>query len=230
MSIAENIQHVQARIAETCHRISRNPEEVKIVAVTKFVPVERMIEAIDAGIATVGENRVQEAWQKYQSLDRPVHWHMIGHLQSNKVKRALQFAEMIQSVDSIHLAEEIQRQAEKQERTVDVLVQVNTSGEASKFGFSPEEALDAVGRIVELQNLRVQGLMTIGAFSTDAAVVRPCFEQLRELRGRINAFLESVDKLRELSMGMTNDFELAIEEGATIVRIGRSIFGERMPK
>ena len=227
MSIAENIKDVRERIASACLKVNRNPQEVELVAVSKYVPLQRVVEAIDAGITIVGENRVQEAWRKYQEIQNRVRWHIIGHLQTNKVKRALQFAEMIQSVDSLHLAKEIQLQAGKQDRDVDVLIQVNTSGETSKFGFSPDEVVDAVGAILELDHLHVKGFMTIGAFSSDANVVRACFALLRKIKDELNQSSDGKKVFTELSMGMTNDFELAIEEGATMIRVGRLIFGER---
>ncbi len=227
MSIASQIELVYERIGRACRRAGRNPEEVQLVAVTKTVDVARIEEAIAAGIEIVGENRVQEAWPKFQVIGNRVRWHMIGHLQTNKVKRALQFAEVIQSVDSVHLAQEIQKQAEKLDRAVEVLIEVNTSGESSKFGFSPESVLEGVQQIASLSRLRVKGLMTIGAFLPDPNDVRPCFQLLRRLRDKIAARgLEGVE-MDVLSMGMTDDFEVAIEEGSTMVRIGRLIFGER---
>jgi pyridoxal phosphate enzyme (YggS family) len=225
--ISENVNHIRERIAAACQQVKRLPGSVKIVAVTKYVDATRISAALDAGIEIIGENRVQEAWQKYQSIDRPCQWHMVGHLQRNKVKRALQFATLIQSVDSLHLAEEINRQADKLGRQVDVLIQVNTSGEESKFGLNPEETVEVIRRVAELRHVRITGLMTIGAFLPDPEDVRPCFARLRQLRSDIaRENITNVD-LAELSMGMSNDFEVAIEEGATMVRLGRLLFGER---
>ena len=144
MSICENVQFVRKKIAEACQRSGRDPEEVDLVAVTKTVDVEQINEAIEAGIRAVGENRVQEAWRKFQEVGKEVHWHIVGHLQTNKVKRVLQFADMIHSVDSVYLAREIQTQAEKLDRAIEILVQVNTSGEESKFGLEPEETIDTI--------------------------------------------------------------------------------------
>ena len=227
MSIADNLQQIKERINAACQRAGRNPEEVGIVAVSKTVDVGKIKEAIAAGIRIIGENRVQEAWQKYQQIDEQVCWHLIGHLQTNKVKRALQFADVIESVDSLHLAQEINRRAEQLARQVEVFVEVNTSGEATKFGIQPQEAVQFCHQLAELPNLRVVGLMTIGAFLPDAEQVRPCFVRLRRLRDEVNAEAIPNIRLEHLSMGMTNDFEVAIEEGATLVRIGRALFGER---
>ena len=230
MTLAPEIQNIRARIAKASTRAGRRPEEVTLVAVSKTVGADKIKEAIAAGVENIGENRVQEAWQKFQAIGRGVKWHMIGHLQTNKVKRALQFVDMIQSVDSLHLAAEIQRQAEKLDRAVDVLVQVNTSGEDTKFGFAPEETVAAVEEIAAFPRLRVKGLMTIGAFLPDPEEVRPCFRRLRELKEKIAGRNLPGVEMQTLSMGMTDDFEVAIEEGSTMVRIGRSIFGERPPQ
>lgn len=227
MSVYQNIQTVRKRIERACQKVGRNADEIDIVAVSKTVEVARIEEAIAAGIKIIGENRVQEAWHKFQAVGPKVYWHMVGHLQTNKVKRVLQFADLIQSVDSIHLAQEIQKQAEKLNRGVEVLLEVNTSGEATKFGFQPEELLNAIEQISELNRIQIKGLMTIGAFLPDPEEVRPCFKLLRELRDRIaDKNFQRVD-MDILSMGMTDDFEVAIEEGSNMVRIGRAIFGER---
>ena len=227
MSLAENIEIVRERIAEACLRSGRDVAEVKLVAVSKTVDAAKIEEAVAAGVTLLGENRVQEAWQKYQQVRGSAEWHMIGHLQTNKVKRALQFARVIQSVDSVRLAVEIDRQAKKLDRSIDVLLQVNTSGEASKFGLSGDFLLPAAEQIAELTNVRVRGLMTIGAFTTDESRVRSCFVTLRDLREQLVQAGVPNCRPEELSMGMTDDFEWAIEEGSTMVRIGRLIFGER---
>jgi len=227
MAVADNIHAVRERIERACLRTGRRPEEVKLVAVTKTVDAAKIEEAVAAGVTIVGENRVQEAWEKYQAVGTPVAWHMIGHLQRNKVKRVLRFASLIHSVDSARLAAEIHQEAQKLEKTVDVLVQVNTSGEASKFGLAPDEVGATLQEFARFDNVRVRGLMTIGAYSTDPEVVRSCFVRLREMRDELAGMRIPRISLDELSMGMTNDFEIAIEEGSTMVRIGRSIFGER---
>ncbi|MFQ5824034.1 MAG: YggS family pyridoxal phosphate-dependent enzyme [bacterium] len=227
MSVNENLQRVRDRIEKACQRAGRNVEEIEIVAVSKTVDISRINEAIEAGIQIIGENRVQEVWPKFQIIGPKVHWHMIGHLQTNKVKRVLQFADMIQSVDSIHLAQEIQKQAEKLNRSVDVLIEVNTSGEASKFGFLPSSTVQAIEKISKFSRLMIKGLMTLGAFLPNPEEVRPCFKLLRKLRDEvINNKLDTVE-MKYLSMGMTDDFEVAIEEGSNMVRIGRAIFGAR---
>lgn len=227
MAIEDNVRQVRARIAAACARAHRDPREVEIVAVSKTVDVEHIRQAIAAGITIIGENRVQEAWPKVQAIGRAVAWHMVGHLQTNKVKRALECFDLIQSVDSLHLAEEISRCATTCGRRVDVFVEVNTSGETSKFGVPPERAPQLVARIATLPGVRVLGLMTVGAFLPDPELVRPFFTTLRQLKEEIDRLGLNEVHLRHLSMGMTDDFEVAVEEGATIIRIGRAIFGPR---
>ncbi len=227
MAIEDNVRKVRERIAAACARVHRDPAEVAIVAVSKTVDVARIRQAIAAGISIIGENRVQEAWPKVQAIGRGVAWHMVGHLQTNKVKRALECFDLIQSVDSLHLAEEISRRAVLCGRQVEVFVEVNTSGEATKFGIPPEQAPDLVARVASLPGVRVSGLMTVGAFLPDPELVRPCFVTLRQLKEEIDHLgLDNV-YLRHLSMGMSDDFEVAVEEGATMVRLGRVIFGPR---
>ncbi len=227
MPIRENVQFVRNKIAEACRRSGRKSEEIELVAITKTVDVEQINEAIEAGIRVVGENRVQEAWRKFQEVGKGVHWHIVGHLQTNKVKRVLQFADMIHSVDSVYLAREIQTQAEKLDRTIEILIQVNTSGEESKFGFEPEVTIGAIEEISAFSNLEIKGLMTIGAFLPNPEDVRPCFKLLRDLKDRVNEHKIAGFEIGTLSMGMTNDYEVAIEEGSTMVRVGTAIFGER---
>ncbi len=227
MPIRENVHFVRNKIAEACQRSGRDTEEVELVAITKTVDVEQINEAMKAGILVVGENRVQEAWRKFQEVGKGVHWHIVGHLQTNKVKRVLQFADMIHSVDSVYLAREIQTQAEKLDRTIEILIQVNTSGEESKFGFEPEVTIGAIEEISAFSNLEIKGLMTIGAFLPNPEDVRPCFKLLRDLKDRVNEHKIAGFEIGTLSMGMTNDYEVAIEEGSTMVRVGTAIFGER---
>ena len=227
MPIRENVQFARNKIAEACRRSGRKSEEIELVAITKTVDVELINEAIEAGIRVVGENRVQEAWRKFQEVGEKVHWHMVGHLQTNKVKRVLQFADMIHSVDSVYLAREIQTQAKKLERTIEILIQVNTSGEESKFGLEPEATIGAIEEVSTLPNLKIEGLMTIGAFLPNPEDVRPCFKLLHDLKDRVNERGITSVEIGTLSMGMTNDYEIAIEEGSTMVRVGTAIFGER---
>lgn len=227
MPIRENVQFARNKIAEACRRRGRKSEEIELVAITKTVDVEQINEAIEAGIRVVGENRVQEAWRKFQEVGEKAHWHMVGHLQTNKVKRVLQFADMIHSVDSVYLAREIQTQAKKLDRTIEILIQVNTSGEESKFGLEPEATIGAIEEVSTLPNLKIKGLMTIGAFLPNPEDVRPCFKLLHDLKDRVNERGITSVEIGTLSMGMTNDYEIAIEEGSTMVRVGTAIFGER---
>ena len=220
-TIAERVEAVRLRIAAACQRSGRSSEEVTIVAVTKGFPPEAVREGFAAGLNQFGENRVQEAQAKLPLLaglaPRPT-WHMVGHLQTNKVKTVLSLFDIIQSVDSLHLAQEISRRAPQSVR-VPVLLEVNVAGETAKYGFSPDELPATAEQIRALAGLDVRGLMTVAPMVADPQEARPVFRRLRSLA-------ESLD-LRELSMGMSDDFEVAVEEGATIVRIGRAIFGER---
>ena len=227
MSIRSNILQVMERIEDATARSLRDARDVKLVAVTKTVEPPRIIEAIESGVTAIGENRVQEADRKFGAGLPPVEKHLVGHLQTNKVKKALELFDMIQSVDSVRLAREISTRSEAAGTTTDVLVEVNTSGEDTKYGLEPGETLDAVREMADLKGLRIVGLMTIGAFLDDPEDVRPCFRALREIRDAIEEEVIPGVTMDHLSMGMTNDYEVAIEEGATIVRVGRAIFGER---
>lgn len=217
MDIVANINEVRRRIARAAEASGRSPDEVTLVAVTKTADVPRIRAAADAGLKHFGENRVQEARSKVEALsDLGLTWHLVGHLQTNKVKTALGIFDIIHSVDSFRLAEELNRRAEKR---TPILIQVNVSEEATKGGFPLQEAAKAAERIAQLPNLDLKGLMTIAPLVDDPEAVRPVFRKLRQLGEALG--------LRELSMGMTNDFEVAVEEGATLVRTGRAIFGER---
>ena len=231
-TIAERVEAVRQRIAAACLRSGRSPQDVTIVAVSKGFPPAAIAEAVTAGIADIGENRVQEAAAKrphLEGLSPPPTWHMVGHLQTNKVKTALELFDIIHSVDSPHLAQAISQRAclavRQTRRPVPVLLEVNVAGEASKFGFSAQGLEQAAQAIMGLPNLEVRGLMTLAPLVTDPEEVRPLFRRLRELRDAL--CLPNGPVGRELSMGMTDDFEVAVEEGATMVRIGRAIFGER---
>jgi len=226
--IRTNWEKVRERVARAAQRAGRNPEEIQIVAVSKTVPPERIRAAVEAGVEHIGENRVQEAWQKYQELGDLATWHMVGHLQTNKVKRALQIFQVIHSVDSLHLAQEIEKRCTQMGREVEVLVEVKTSDEPTKFGVAPEDTPGLVAAIADMPHLRLTGLMTIGKFTDDEQEVRACFRTLAALLERINREKIYPEPLRHLSMGMSSDFEWAIEEGATIVRIGTAIFGPRI--
>jgi hypothetical protein len=227
MSVAQNILVIRERIASACQRVGRQPEEVTLVAVTKTVPVPIIREALAAGVKIIGENRVQEAEEKFAELGSEATWHLVGHLQTNKVKKALSIFSVIQSADSLRLAQEIQRHAETTGQVNEIYMEVNASGEASKFGVEPQLAPKLAQQIAELPNLQLRGLMTIGALTADETRLRNCFRRLRELRDEINAAHFGNVEMQTLSMGMTDDFEVAIEEGSTMVRIGRAIFGER---
>lgn len=225
--IAENISKIRQEIREVCKKVGRDPEEITIVAVTKTIPVEKIKEAVSAGIYDIGENRVQELLDKKRFLEN-VKWHFVGHLQTNKVKYIVDFVHLIHSVDSIKLALEIEKRAQKINRIVDILIEVNTSGEETKYGVKPEEAVELVKQISERCNfIRIKGLMTVAAYMPNPEDVRPMFRLLRQLRDEIGRFNFRNVEMKHLSMGMSNDYLIAIEEGATIIRIGTAIFGPR---
>lgn len=221
--IRENLSALRDRIWRVCGRTARKPEEITFVAVSKNRSADQIKEVIASGIADIGENRVQEAVLKYNSLAfSRLRWHMIGHLQSNKAKEAVGIFDLIHSLDSLGLAIEIDKQAGKINKIQDVLVEVNVSKESSKFGLKPEETSAFIENIRNLKNIRVKGLMTIAPLSGDPENARPFFSALRELKNKIN--IAAAQPLTVLSMGMTDDFEVAIEEGSTMVRIGRAVF------
>jgi len=223
--IERNLETIRERIEASAKRAGRKPEEITLVAATKGVAPELIGEAISAGVRTVGENRVQEALAKYDEIGDSVQWHMIGHLQTNKVGKALDIFALIQSVDSWRLAEELSRRALSRGRVIDVLVEVNTSGEATKFGIEPDQVIPFLERTSLLHGIRVRGLMTMGLFSSDIEIVRSSFSRLRRLKDAIER--KGLAEIEQLSMGMTSDFEVAIEEGSNMVRIGTGIFGVR---
>ena len=219
MDIKSNICELEKRIARAAERVGRSPSEITLVAVTKTVASSLIRQAFEAGIRHFGENRVQEAKSKIgelSTLEPPPTWHMVGHLQTNKVKIAVDIFDIIQSIDSVRLAEIVSQRAQ---RGLPILLQVNISGEASKSGFSLAEVSSAAERIARLPHLEVKGLMTIAPLANDPEEARPIFRQLRQLGRSLG--------LEHLSMGMSDDFEVAIEEGATVIRIGRAIFGKR---
>ena len=226
--IADNIRGIYDRVQKACHRVGREPEEVTLVAVTKTFPASVVRQAVAAGLADFGENYVQEMRLKQADLkDLSIRWHFIGHLQTNKVKSIVEIVHLIHSVDSLELGKEISKRAQAVNRNIPVLVEVNTSGEMSKFGTTMQEAKILVGELVTLPNITVMGLMTIGPFLPDPEASRPAFKGLNSLRESLTR--DGVN-LPCLSMGMTNDFEVAIEEGATLIRIGTAIFGQRQKK
>jgi len=227
MGIKENLERVQDRIAEVATSVGREPEEITLVAVTKTLPAEIISEAYEYGIRVIGENRAQEALKKWEVLqDLPLEWHFIGYLQTNKVKYVLRFASMIQSVDRKELVDELRKRLEATGHTIDVLIEVNTSGEATKAGVKPDRAGELLDYILDSPCLNVRGFMTMAPFTDDERVVRECFAKLRKLRDKLQD--EFCVPLKELSMGMSSDYHLAIMEGATMVRIGTAIFGPRM--
>ncbi len=227
MSIAENLSRIKERMAEASIRSGREPSSVKLVGVTKTVDLDRIKEAVSAGLQILGENYVQEARDKIKELKDRVSWHFVGRLQTNKAKYAVKLFDMIQTVDSFRLAQELNRRAQPLGRTVPIIIQVNLASEVSKGGVEPSECLSLIRQVSVLENLQIRGLMTMPPFFDQPERARPYFAQLREMSQKIaEAQMEGVE-MNELSMGMSGDFEAAIEEGATLIRVGTAIFGER---
>lgn len=225
---ARNVEEVEARIARAAERSGRAPSDVRLLAVSKTVPEERIRVAIASGLRTLGENKVQEATRKHRNLsDLPVEWSIIGHLQTNKARDVAEYAVEFQALDSLRVAEVLDRRLQAAGRSLDVFVQVNTSEEAQKYGLDPADLPAFLRALPSYGSLRVRGLMTLALFSDDADLVRPCFTLLRTLRDRAREQDPDLIGAGELSMGMSGDYELAIEEGATVVRVGQAIFGAR---
>ncbi len=225
--ISENLKTVKENIEKACENACRETASVSLIAVTKTYGVDVINEAIDHGVCDIGENRVQEIMQKYDSV-KPVRWHLIGHLQKNKVKYIIDKVELIHSVDSFDLAKEINRQAQKVGKIQRVLLEVNISGEESKFGLTARECPQLCKRIAEeLEHVKIEGLMTVAPYTEDEAVLKGVFDGLRLLSGQISEMNIPTVDMKELSMGMTNDYEQAILCGATMVRVGTGIFGKR---
>ena len=225
MDLAANLSDVQQRVLRACDRAGRDPATVQLLAVSKGHPAEAVSELVKLGQLEFGESKVQEAKAKIPLCSGSVRWHMIGHLQSNKVRDAVHGFGMIQSVDSLRLAEELNKQADKASKTVRILLEVNVAGEASKFGYSPAAVLQDFMLINALSRLEIHGLMTIAPWSPTPEKARPIFRRLAELRKQCEDLLGA--PLSILSMGMSSDLEVAIEEGSTMVRVGTSLFGER---
>ena len=225
--LKDQLQEVEKRIQAACDRAGRKREEVTLIAVSKTKPVETLQEAYDLGVRIFGENKVQELTAKYEALPKDIHWHMIGHLQTNKVKYIIDKAELIHSVDSLKLAETIEKEAAKHDLIADILVEVNVAEEESKFGMKMEEVIPFVEKVSAFPHVRVRGLMTIGPFVEDPEENRSIFADLHKLYIDIKKKNHDNDTVSVLSMGMTNDYEVAIEEGATMVRVGTGIFGAR---
>ena len=225
--LKENLEKVEENIQAACDRAGRKRDEVTLIAVSKTKPVEMLQEAYDLGVRINGENKAQELASKYEVLPKDIHWHMIGHMQRNKVKYIIDKVDLIHSVDSVRLAETIDKEAAKKGIVVNVLLEVNMAKEDTKFGLMPEEVMDFIHEIVRFQHIKVQGLMTIAPFVENPEENRIHFANLRKLS--VDIAKEKVDNVNMsiLSMGMTNDYEVAIEEGATMVRIGTGIFGAR---
>ena len=225
--LKDRLEEVEERIQEACRRAGRDRSEVTLIAVSKTKPAEVLKEAYDLGIRVFGENKVQEITEKYEVLPKDIRWHMIGHLQTNKVKYIADKVELIHSVDSLKLAETIEKEAAKRHRTIDILVEVNVAEEESKFGLKVEEVIPFIEKVAGFSHINVRGLMTIAPFVENPEKNRSVFADLRKLSVDITE--KNIDNVNVsiLSMGMTNDYEVAIEEGATMVRVGTGIFGAR---
>ncbi len=225
MDLQANIAAIQNRIQAACEKAGRDPLSVKLMAVSKGQPPQLVEKAAECGLTLFGENKVQEAKAKIGMCSGKLHWHLIGHLQTNKCRDAVHFFEQIHSVDSLHLAEEIDRHGQKAGKRIPILLEVNVAGEATKFGYKPESLITDFLKINDLSHIEIHGLMTIAPWSLEPERVRPFFRKLRELKNECQQILGA--PLAELSMGMSGDFEVAIEEGSTLVRIGTAIFGAR---
>ncbi len=227
ISIKDNLDNIYSRIKVAAEKSGRKAEDIRLIAVTKTVDVQRIKNVYDYGILDMGENRVQELVEKYDKLDKSCKWHLIGHLQTNKVKYIIDKVDMIHSVDSLQLAREINTRAAKLGKKMDILLQVNVSGEESKFGINPNQVHEFVKIISELGNISLKGMMTIAPYAQNVEFIRPIFKKLYNIY--IDIKHEKLDNVSMdyLSMGMSNDFEVAIEEGSNIVRIGTGIFGKR---
>jgi pyridoxal phosphate enzyme (YggS family) len=227
-SVADNIQMIRDAVAQAAQKARRDPSAVRLMGVTKTVDDLKIAEAIDAGIDIIGENYVQEGKRKIEAMGKTLEWHLIGHLQTNKCKYAVRLFDMIHSVDRLKLARELDRRAGMAGTTMTILVEVNVSGEAHKSGIPPDDTLPLIREIATLDHLRVKGLMTMPPWFDDPEDARPYFASLRQLAERIEDEHIPGVEMKELSMGMSQDYRVAVEEGATIVRIGTAIFGERL--
>jgi len=231
--IKENVSRIRQRILKVCSKINQDPGKIAIIAVSKGRALEQIKQAVEAGITDIGENRVQEALLKYNNLTpnaqylTPIKWHMVGHLQTNKVKDTVKIFDLIQSIDSMRLAEEIDKEAAKINKIQDILIEIKTSPEESKFGLKADEAIKVIIGLTKFKNINIKGLMTIAPVVDNPEKARPYFRMLRELRNMINGSAVMGYELGVLSMGMTDDFEIALEEGSNMVRLGRAIFEGR---
>ncbi|MBL9135577.1 MAG: YggS family pyridoxal phosphate-dependent enzyme [Verrucomicrobiales bacterium] len=227
MELAENLAGIQTRIAAACARAGRDPASVELMAVSKTHPPEAVREVARLGIRLFGESRIQEAKLKIPQCPGNLRWQLIGHLQTNKARDAVQLFEMIQSVDSLHLAAELQKRAEAASKTLGILLEVNVAGESTKFGYRPDQLLIDLPQINAFRRLEIHGLMCMAPYATNPETIRPVFRRCRELARECESLLGA--PLPVLSMGMSGDFEVAIEEGSTLVRVGSGIFGDRPP-
>lgn len=225
--LRQNIEQVLERIEKAALKCGRKPQEIKLIAVTKTVDAETINLAFDFGLKDFGENRVQELLKKFDKVNPSASFHMIGHLQTNKVKYLIDKVKSIHSIDSLKLAQEVNKRFGEKQKSIEALIQIHTAKEETKFGLNPEELENFLNEAKNLKNIKFTGLMTIGTLTDDETEIRRCFSLLRNLRDTYSHFQSDNIDLRELSMGMTSDFEIAIEEGSTIVRIGTAIFGER---
>lgn len=225
--IKENLEEVEKRIQTACERAGRKREEITLIAVSKTKPIEDLKEAYDLGVRIFGENKVQELTEKYEALPEDIQWHMIGHLQTNKVKYIVDKAALIHSVDSLKLAETIEKEAAKKDCIANILIEVNVAQEETKFGVHSDEVIPLIEKIALLPHVRIQGLMTIAPFVENSEENRTIFRSLQKLS--VDIMQKNIDNVNVsiLSMGMTNDYEVAIEEGATMIRVGTGIFGAR---
>ncbi len=225
--ILDNIKIVENDIKNACERVNRAPKDITLIAVTKTIEAERINEALKSGIENIGENKVQEIMEKYDKIEYKPSWHLIGHLQTNKVKYIIDKVDLIHSLDSLKLAKEIDKRAGKINRVIDVLIQINIADENTKFGLSYKELDDFIIEVSAFENIRVQGLMAIVPYVTNPEEVRPYFRKMKEIFDGLEDSPYEKINMKYLSMGMTNDYQIAIEEGSNMVRIGTGIFGER---
>ncbi len=225
--IKDNLNEVKDRVAQASIRSGRQPEDITLIAVTKTLPVDVINAAMTFGVTDIGENKVQEVMDKYDVILNEPKWHLIGHLQTNKVKYIVDKVSLIHSVDSLRLAEEISKRSEKVEKVMDILIQINVADESTKFGIQREEIFELVEQVAELPNIRIKGLMAIAPNTDDEAALRKYFSEMKDIFETLKKTMYNKTDMTYLSMGMSNDYEIAIEEGANMVRIGTGIFGAR---
>jgi len=229
LTVRERLENIRERVSAAALRSGRDPSEVRLVAAVKRVPVDRILEAVEAGVEMLGENYVQEAQSLKDQITSTVHWHMIGNLQSNKARQAVRLFDVIETVDREKIVNDLQRCAHEEGKRLDVMVQVDFAGEAAKSGADPDQTRRLIEAVAACENLRCVGLMTMPPFFDDPEGARPTFAELRRLRDRLQPSAPQGVELKGLSMGMSGDFEVAVEEGATLVRIGTALFGPRQP-